>query len=44
MIVRVIVFQLLVLFTIPLIAQKYDLVDGRFETSESKIQAQTNPR
>ncbi len=28
----------------PLIAQKYDPVDGGFETRERKIQTQTNPR
>ena len=44
LILRVILFQLLVLFTIPLVAQKYDPVDGGFETRERKIQAQTNPR
>ena len=44
LILRVLLFQLLVLFTIPLVAQKYDPVDGGFETRERKIQAQTNPR
>jgi len=43
-ILRVLLFQLLVLFTIPLVAQKYDPIDGGFETRERKIQAQTNPR
>ncbi len=41
---RVLIFQLLSFCAIPLIAQKYDPVDGGFETSERKIQAQTNPR
>ena len=30
--------------SIPLVAQKYDPVDGGFETRQRKIQAQTNPR
>jgi formylglycine-generating enzyme required for sulfatase activity len=37
-------FNILVLFICPLRAQKFDPVDGGFETSERKIQAQTNPR
>lgn len=37
-------FQLLGFMAMPLIAQKYDPVDGGFETRERKIQAQTNPR
>lgn len=37
-------FQLLGFMAMPLIAQKYDPVDGGFETRERKIQTQTNPR
>ena len=37
-------FQLLGFMAMPLVAQKYDPVDGGFETRERKIQAQTNPR
>jgi formylglycine-generating enzyme required for sulfatase activity len=43
-ILRVLIFQLLGFCAIPLIAQKYDPVDGGFETRERKIQSQTNPR
>lgn len=41
---RVLVFKLCLFFALPLMAQKYDPIDGRFETRERKINAQTNPQ
>jgi formylglycine-generating enzyme required for sulfatase activity len=39
-----IIIQITIFTISPLRAQKYDPVDGGFETRERKIQAQTNPR
>ena len=42
--ILLVIIQISVFITCPLAAQKYDPVDGEFETRERKIQAQTNPR
>lgn len=42
--ILLVIIQISVFITCPLRAQKYDPVDGGFETRERKIQAQTNPR
>lgn len=42
--ILLVIIQISVFISCPLAAQKYDPVDGGFETRERKIQAQTNPR